>query len=136
MSAFTGPLTMTQLDTDWRVWRIEEPLIYEVGELGSGRVIEVPTGFTTDGASIPRALWALLPTWGRYSRPAVVHDRLGKLLAAGTPHPEAPTQKHADLIFLEAMGVCDEKWIVKMALYLSVRLADHFPALRRLGVHR
>lgn len=136
MSAFTGSLTITHLDTDWRLWRLEQPLVYEVGSLGSGRRIEVPAGFITDGASIPRFLWAVLPTWGRYSRPAVVHDWIGRLLAAGTPHPEALTQKAADEIFLEAMGVCDEKWIVKMALYLSVRLADRLPFLRTLGVHQ
>jgi len=136
MSAFTGPLTITHLDTDWREWRIEQPLIYEVGELGSGRVIEVPAGFITDGASIPRILWALLPTWGRYSRAAVIHDYLGTRLVEGRPHAYGQTQKVIDGVFLEAMGVCGEKWLVKMALYLSVRIAARFPLLRKLGVHQ
>lgn len=136
MSAFTGPLTITHLDTDWREWRLEQPLIYEVGELGSGRVIEVPAGFITDGASIPRILWALLPTWGRYSRAAVIHDYLGTRLTEGRPHAYGQTQKVADEVFLEAMEVCGVSVSVRFTLYLSVRIAARFPLLRKLGVHQ
>lgn len=96
MSAFTGALTITHLDVDWRVWRLERPLRYEVGSLGSGRLVEVPAGFVTDGASVPRAFWALLPVWGRYSRAAVVHDYLCVLINQGAPHDLAPDRRRAD----------------------------------------
>lgn len=122
MSAFTGPLTITHLDVDWRSWRLEEPLVYEVGELGSGRVIEVPAGFVTDGASVPRLLWSILPTWGSYSRAAVVHDFLLSRLASGAPHPKAPTRLQADRVFWEAMGVCETPLVLRVLLYVGVRL--------------
>lgn len=38
--------------------------------------VDVPTGFVTDFASIPRAFWSLLPTDGDYAYAAVVHDYL------------------------------------------------------------
>ncbi len=34
----------------------------------------VPTGFETDGASVPRAFWRLMPPMSEYTRIAVVHD--------------------------------------------------------------
>lgn len=38
--------------------------------------VEVPAGFVTDGASVPRLLWWLFPPTGRYFLAAVVHDYL------------------------------------------------------------
>src|SRR5581483_3844288 len=97
MSRFTDDLTITQT-RNWHRWRLEQKLIYEVGAEGSGRMIEVPHGFVTDGASIPRPLWWLLPTWGTYSRAAVIHDYLYVLLEAKASHKEAPTRKAADAV--------------------------------------
>src|SRR3990167_515478 len=119
MSAFTGPLTITQLATDARLWRLETPLIYEVGVLGSGDVITIPAGFTTDGTSVPRVLWALLPTWGTYSRAAALHDFLCAALRAGRPHPLAQTWKRAAQIFYEAMVVEGTGQVIRFALYLG-----------------
>jgi hypothetical protein len=123
MSAFTGPLSLTELDTDWRMWRLETPLVYEVGELGSGRTIEVPAGFITDGASVPRFLWAICPTWGSYSRAAVIHDFLGTMLMAGTPPPEGMHQTIIDRVFVEAMTVCGTNLVIRWAIWAAVRLA-------------
>lgn len=120
-SAFTGALTVTELDADWRLWRLEQPLTYEVGAPGSGRAITVPAGFVTDGASVPRFLWWLLPTWGRYSRAAVIHDHLCVLIDNGTPHPLAPTRRAADAIFFDAMGALGVGLITRWTLWLGVR---------------
>ena len=121
MSAFTGDLTMTQTE-DWRVWRLGCPLRYEVGEIGSGRVIEVPTGFESDGTSIPRVLWALLPAWGKYSRAAVMHDFTARSLDQGEPHEHAPTYRTSDAIFHEALGVCGVNSPVRFLMWAAVRL--------------
>lgn len=122
MSAFTGKLTVSHMDVDWRLWMLEQPFIYEVGAKGSGRVIEVPKGFMTDGASVPRFLWAVLPTWGSYSRAAVIHDYLLYCLARGEPHPEAPTREAADLIFDEACCVCNVPILLRWLLSIGVRI--------------
>lgn len=108
MGAFMSELTITHPsgnDTHgcWRLWRLAEPLIFEVGGRGSGRVIFVTKGFVTDGASIPQFLWSILPVWASWSRAGVIHDYLCCQIALNKPHPEAPTRDHADRIFFEAM---------------------------------
>jgi hypothetical protein len=122
MSAFTGPLTITELDVDVQCWRLESPLVYEVGSLGSGKKIEVPVGFVTDGASVPRFLWWFLPPWGKYSRPAVIHDYLCVQIEKDTPHIQASTREQADAIFFEAMGVTGVGRIKKWILWIGVRI--------------
>lgn len=122
MSAFTAPLTLTQLGGgDWRRWRLEQALRYEVAALGSGRVIEVPVGFVTDGASVPRWLWAVLPAWGRYSRAASIHDYLLDCLKRGAPHAEAPDRRAADAIFHAAMLDSSVNRQVAFVMWLAVR---------------
>lgn len=121
MSAFTGPLTITECDPDRRQWRLEQPLRYEVGCLGSGRIIEAPAGFLTDGASVPRLFWPLLPAWGRYSRAAVVHDFLCVAINAGAPHRFAPDRRTADRIFRHAMRVCGVSAVTRWLMWLAVR---------------
>lgn len=122
MSAFTGPLTLTHLDLNWRQWRLERPFAYEVGALGSGAEIEAPAGMITDGASVPRLFWAVLPAWGRYSRAAVIHDFLCNRINAGNPHRLAPNRAAADAIFREAMAVCGVSAPVRFLMWLAVRV--------------
>jgi hypothetical protein len=38
--------------------------------------VEVPKGFVTDFASIPRVFWSILPADGDYTYPAILHDYL------------------------------------------------------------
>jgi hypothetical protein len=40
------------------------------------KVVIAPTGFVTDLASIPRALWSIWPSDGSYAYPAIIHDYL------------------------------------------------------------
>lgn len=122
MSAFTGDLCIVHQPKAWWEWRLAQDLQYEVGAEGSGRWVVVPKGFPTDGATVPRLLWAILPSWGTYSRAAVVHDYLLVCLKQGTPHVEAMRRKDADRIFLEAMAVCGTSRIVRYPMYWAVRL--------------
>jgi hypothetical protein len=130
VGAFTSELTMTHLSGDakhgWRFWRLAEPLIYEVGGSGSGRVIVVSKDFITDGPSIPRFLWSILPVWASWSRAGVIHDYLCRQTAKNNPHPEAPTRADADRIFFEAMTALNVGRVQKYALYWGVRLGTWF----------
>lgn len=135
MSRFTGELRLTSLDADCRVWRLDEPLQYEIGSLGSGAVIIVPEGFRTDGASIPRLLQGFLPAWGRWSRAAVIHDYLCRAIDEGRPVGVrgwgiAARRKDADAIFHEAMLVSGVLRPLALIMWAAVRLADRFPYLR------
>lgn len=57
------------LPDDWRD-RVRYRLLTDVIVCG----YQVPEGFETDAASVPRPLWALFPPVGRYFVAAVVHD--------------------------------------------------------------
>jgi len=129
MSIFTGPLTLTELDLDWRQWRLEQPLIYVVGAAPEGPAVVVPRGFITDGASVPRPLWWLLPAWGRYSRAAVVHDYLCAAIRSGAPQPLAPDRRTADALFYQAMAACGVNVAMRWLMWAAVRCEALFVRL-------
>ena len=126
MGAFASELKITHLSGKdlygRRRWRLGEPLIYEVGGPGSGRVIRVPNDFVTDGPSIPRILRRILPVWAIYSPAGVIHDYLCYLIARNNPHPEAPTRDDADRIFFDAMTALNVGRVEKYVLYWGARL--------------
>ena len=62
------------------------PFRYWVGPEGTGRYVDVPAGFITDGASVPRPFWSLIAPWGTYGQAAIVI-----------------TRKECDRILLQAM---------------------------------
>ncbi len=70
-----------------------------------GEVVAVLAGATSDGASVPRAMWLTLPPFGSYWMPAFLHDDL---------YRRSDYDKNkCDAIFKEAMeylkvGVIDE----------------------------
>jgi hypothetical protein len=81
-------------------------------------IIEVPMGFWSDGASIPRAFWAILNPFGRYFESAIVHDYLytmGTSLHGGT-------RKKADITFLELMEKQNVVSVVRRTMWLAVRM--------------
>jgi len=59
-------------NTDGRKVTLLEPYSFVDPE---GREWDVPTGYQTDGASVPAVLWALYPPFtGNYRQAAVIHD--------------------------------------------------------------
>ena len=82
------------------------------------RIIEVPAGFISDFASIPRFIQGLFPRFGKYNAAAIVHDWLfihGKI--EGRPIE----QKLADRIFLAIMRKTKCGWR-KTPMYIAVRM--------------
>lgn len=125
MSSFTDRLNITQLSgdgEDWRKFELGQTMVFYVGEIGSGFAVVVPQGFISDGPSVPRILWNVLPVWGKWSRAGILHDYLCCLIAWGHPHPAAPDRNAADRIFLEAMGVLGVSVVWSALLYLGVRV--------------
>lgn len=123
MSAFTGLLTLTEHDVDTDVWSLVTPLVWEIGEIGSGNFVVVPIGFISDGASIPWPVNIVFPRWGRkYRRPAVLHDFL---LDIGT------RRSTADQIFREAMKACGVPLPVRWTFYYAVGFFSAVQAWRR-----
>lgn len=94
-----------------------------------GRV-EVETGFDTDYASVPRALWGLYPPDGDYTPAAVIHDALYWHQATAEPteanldvgHVRTVCREVADRVFLEAMEALAIPAARRRILYRAVRL--------------
>jgi hypothetical protein len=113
MSSFTDILLVSPL-ADGKTWVTQRPFGYNVGAEGSTDRVDVPIGFRTDFATVPRLLWVILPKWGRYGNATVIHDYL--YWVQERPRPEA------DRILLEAMGVLAVHPVVKYTMYWGVRL--------------
>jgi hypothetical protein len=95
--------------------KLLEPLRYHDD---SGRIHEVPAGFRTDFASIPRVLWSLVggPAEGKYRRAAVLHDYLYAL--AGST---GITRAECDRLFHEVMLASGVGRVTAWTLYAGVR---------------
>ena len=98
-----------------RPYELMRDLVYETDVLPSGLVI-VPTGYTTDFASVPRAFWRIFPPGGKYRAAAVVHD----FLCDESPH--SCNSKQAARIFREAMQDLGVKRWRRAAMYRAVRM--------------
>lgn len=92
ISKFKIPLNLVYVDG--RNWLLSHGFTF--GSVILERVIEVPEGFVTDFASIPRVLWNLYPPTGVYGKAAVIHDYLYRTAYYAT-------REQADAVLLEAM---------------------------------
>jgi hypothetical protein len=69
---FIGKFVAEFDNTDGRKVTLQEPYSFVDP---TGNEWDVPTGYQTDGASVPEALWALYPPFtGNYRQAAVIHD--------------------------------------------------------------
>jgi hypothetical protein len=57
-------------------WQVTQAFRYYFGDKTEATYVDVPVGYLSDGASVPRFLWWLLPPQGDYGQAAVLHDYL------------------------------------------------------------
>ncbi|ECE6803540.1 phage tail protein [Salmonella enterica subsp. diarizonae] len=111
MSRFTTPAILEMIGH--YNWRVYEPFAFYLSDDESD-VIEVPAGFITDLATVPRVFWILLPPDGKYAKAAIIHDYLYDNALR--------TKKEADRIFLDGMTVLGvPKW-KRTVMYYAVKL--------------
>jgi len=79
-------------------------------------IITVPSGFVTDGASVPRIFWNIFSPFGSYFRAAVIHDYLYSPLNAKF------NRKQSDGIFLDGMRELGVGWLKRKMIYRAVRM--------------
>lgn len=105
------------IDGKWtRVAVLEAEFIYDSPRFG---LVQVPFGFESDGASVPRFLWNIYPPFGKYLEAAVIHDWFCVLGHAGT---SPISSQDAAKLFLEVMEVLGVgKW-KRIKMYLAVRI--------------
>jgi hypothetical protein len=112
MSRFTNILLVSPM-ADGKRWIIRSDFGYDIGQEGSGETINVPIGFATDFASVPRLLWGIIPRWGKYGNAAVVHDFCY--------WEQNYTRRKADQIFMEGMVVLGVGPVLRSVIYYAVR---------------
>ena len=91
------------------VFRLDVPFRY----YGNVDVWEIPEGFVTDLASVPKFFWGILPPLGRYSRAAVVHDYL---YVTGVV-----SRRDADGVFLRIMKERGVSRLTRYTMWTAVR---------------
>jgi hypothetical protein len=122
---FTKPLVVRYVGEQQKraIWEIQETFVYFIGSLDSEEYIEVPVGFQTDFATIPKVMWSVFPPTGKYTKAAVIHDYLtankGRITIDGKVR--LFSKKESDLIFLEAMGVLGVSLPIRKMMYYTVR---------------
>ena len=100
MSSFTKPLVI-EFDFEGnprKPYILREPFSYYT-DLLPVTCVDVPPGYRTDFASIPRIFWRILPPAGRYGKAAVIHDWLCDV------SPKLCDHRTAADVFGEAMSV-------------------------------
>ncbi len=95
-----------------RVFRVRRYYRY-VSSVG---MIIVPTGFLTDGASIPRIFWSIFSPVGSTFPAAVIHDFLY------SKHNTEYSRDESDRIFKEAMFNLGIGWVTRETVYRAVRM--------------
>lgn len=111
------------LDKDY--YRVTEGFQYFATLDGKHIVIQIPAGYLTDGASVPRGFWWLLPPWSSYGQAAIVHDILCETLKvkdADTGEMVTITRAEADKLFKEAMETLHVSAWKRNLMYVAVRV--------------
>jgi hypothetical protein len=109
-------------DTEWTV----------VGDLvyrGRSDVFVVPGGTTTDFATVPRAVVWLIPRFGRYTLPAILHDWL---VTEGL-RQRLLTSRDADGIFRRSMRELGVPVVRRWLMWTGVRWGALANPRRRRG---
>lgn len=122
MSQFLTKLDQVLLDEDGgdgrAIWVLDRPLLYQSDLVG---IIEVPSGFRHDSASVPRIPVAWWLAGDTAHAAAVVHDYLYQ---AGGVITDAKRidRRTADAVFLEAMRCSEVPGWRARVMWLAVRL--------------
>lgn len=105
-----------------RPWKLVTECVYlsDVPEIveAYGGGIQIPPGYQTDLASVPRIPLVYWRVGGKAVLAAIVHDWLFE-------HGEGISRKAADLVFLEAMRDTNDppNESTRLAMYWAVRIA-------------
>lgn len=112
------------------LYRINDPIVaYD------GKVIVVRAGFVSDGATIPRFLWAAIgsPWTGNYTRGAIVHDWL---YGSHTYYNgELITRARSDYILREIARHDGTNVITSYILWAGVRLFGGLAWHKKRKIH-
>lgn len=101
-------------------WKVAQPVKFIIGN----KEIEIPEGFETDLASVPKILWSFCPPFGKYTSAAILHDFMYSEYCTDP----IISREVADKLFLLIMDKHGVSGGLRKAMYRAVRLAGegHF----------
>lgn len=94
-------------------------LVHYYRVLTSFGTVTIPTGFQTDGASVPRIFWNILQPYGEYFPAALLHDYL---YSRQSSLFHTFDREESDYLFKEAMFNLGVPWHVRHTIHTAVRL--------------
>ena len=108
-----------------KMWILVEPLRY----IGAREEFTVPAGYMTDFASVPRVTAWLIPSYGLYTRAAILHD----YLLTDVLSTVRVSSRDADGLFRRAMGELGVPPVKRWLMWTGVRWGALFNRRRRAG---
>jgi hypothetical protein len=109
---FSGGRTVDVRELDDRNWSVLTAFEYQAKR----EQYVVPVGELTDFASVPRPFVWFIPTYGRYTKAAILHDHLCRLSAEGRFD-----RRDADGVFRQAMRVLGVPFLRRWIMWAAVR---------------
>lgn len=135
MSSFREPLDVRVRD-DGKHYEVLDTFTYYL-DSNKEALLKVEKGFITDFASVPRVFWSIYPPFGRYTKCAVLHDRLCVAFLNKELWNNVAVDKdklpvvlqnrfvrryEADKLFLDSMKAIKVNAFTRFVLYASVRV--------------
>lgn len=106
-------------------WVVKKDFIYFI-DGSKDNYVYVPSGYLTDGASVPRLFWNIIPPWGKYGQCCVLHDYLCEYnyyKSYSTADQEYKlTRKNVNKIFNQAMIAIEVPTFTRTLIYNGVEL--------------
>jgi hypothetical protein len=120
--SFDSPLDVVEISD--QSWQLNLPFRASVSDDAHRRVIEVPAGFVTDFASVPRLPVVFLLAGDTAHKPALLHDYLYSLGG------DDAARLYADYVLRAGMAANGDPWWRRALVYRAVRLfgASHWCA--------
>lgn len=100
-------------EVDDKHWRVLKEFEYQ----GMRRRFDVPVNERTDFASVPRVFVWFIPTYGRYTKAAILHDYLCRLA-----RENKFDRRDADGLFRQAMRTLGVPFLKRWIMWAAVRL--------------
>lgn len=121
-------------------WKVTQSFRFYLEPSANPRWAYVPAGFLTDGATVARPFWWLIPPWGSYGQAAVLHDLLCETRTVFHDGlPVTITRAECDKIFNEAMKATKVNPVIRTLMYAAVRIYGFFrrePDYKRIAKKR
>lgn len=111
---------------DYTTWELQDELVYK----GKYQDFTVPRRFLTDFASVPQFMLWLIPSTGKYTLAAVLHDYFCDVgIQIGEISP-----RDADGVFRRVLRELKVSWLQRWTLWTGVRWGALFNPVRRPGI--